>query len=106
MYISKLGEMVIMVKMLNLDWMVIMIVMIVMVVMVTKVIIVMIIIRDNMVIMVDMVIMVEMIIMVEDRQDKQDRHVDLTFQVTCVWQLSKFLRCLLKLHMDLLKLLQ
>ena len=45
-------------------------------VVVTKVIIVMIIIRDKMV----LVIMVEIIIMVED---KQDRHVNLTFQVTC-----------------------
>ena len=54
--------------------------------MVTKVIIVMIIIRDKMV----LVIMVEIIIMVED---KQDRHVNLTFQVTSVGQLSQFLRC-------------
>ena len=73
--------------------------------MVTKVIIVIIIIRDKMVILVEMVIifevvvmiemvrMVEIIIMVEERQDRQDRHVNLTFQVTCVLQLSQFLRC-------------
>ena len=35
----------------------------------------------------------------EDRQDRQICHLNLTFQVTCVGQLSQFLRCLiLKCH--------
>ena len=58
----------------------------------------MIIIRDKMIIMVEMVIMVDIIIMVEDR------HVNLTFQVTCVWQLSQFLRCLLIVMLIILEL--
>ena len=58
-------------------------------------------------IMVDMVIIivVVMVVMVirtdrttrtRDKQDRQDRqilHLNLTFQVTCVGQLSQFLRC-------------
>ena len=35
----------------------------------------------------------------DERQDRQILHLNLTFQVTCVGQLSQFLRCFLQCHL-------
>ena len=55
--------------------------------MITKVII------TKMVVRVKMFIMVVIFIMVEDRQDRQNCYLNLIFQITCIGQLSQFLRC-------------